>query len=1063
MSSFCKKLQEKLAESGPKALEGDLKAQGHLSDCNECFSFLEALSDVEQAFLDLPQIDAADELVEKTLNGIKEIPSRTSVLKDSLKTRKDIFLRPSFRTGGVLIALAVILLIMSGNGSILLSNRLSFYALLAFLIFALYSLFAAAVRKGLLTQAVLSTALVSVIAISSVTFLGQKSSGRFSSIGYPLAAGKEQEHSPGVQTFSEANYEDELPQRKLGDIFSFFGSTGAPSKEPSEGKDASLPYEVTRGRNQRVRPESAFEEQKAMPSGVFETSENELELLRKEENLGEEPDDIERLGYADDSDPLPMRELEEKRRNNEITSREQTLGGRMHGDYDYKTPLKRGVDSIDLYKLGSEPEDTELAALEQPTTPLPASEREKNFAKKPSDSSEQAVDAGVHAPVGGSSYPTPLEDAKSIKTLIPSGYRASTIQVGRTAGVEGWAAPGTQVDVVLTYEENGVNKSKVIVENAKILSYSGAASGVSTSESGSITRSDLDAVTLALPEEERPKLEAARKAGKISLILANPDKEIRRTKQPGLSAADFLAARSVVKGLKFKEAAGYWSNTYIPGDPTIRKLHTALRGRKRDALERFLAKPLALEDAAHQPAQPFDSPKEGAIAVYLHSDRSGAEGESRMLVQVGLQGTERRSGVRPAMNVGIVLDLRGEISKEAVSSFRALISSFGEAKDIGDRFSLTAAGRPGGLVVEPENFKYGYLTVAMQKLFGEQRVPGEELGLTEAMKKAFDIVRASDRPDAPLGSSAVVLVTSQPLGELAGEIAQLAHQNAVGGVTVSAVGLNGTSHVDELDRIVLSGQGSRRLLDSPAGATKLVQDELSAVSRVVARALRLRIRLAPGVKLVDVIGSRRLDERRAQEVRDAEKSIDLRMARNLGIEADRGEDEEGIQIVIPSYYAGDSHVVLLDVVAPGPGPVADVTVRYKDLVNLKNAVARASIKLGRSPSLSGPLELNVLKNFLALELSDTLGRAGNALLQGDTVLALSLARDYQHLLIELRRQVSGFSRDRDIEKDIDLLGEYAALIQAGAAKEEGLRRHIADSLRLSGHFKVLPRPEGDEF
>ena len=41
----------------------------------------------------------------------------------------------------------------------------------------------------------------------------------------------------------------------------------------------------------------------------------------------------------------------------------------------------------------------------------------------------------------------------------------------------------------------------------------------------------------------------------------------------------------------------------------------------------------------------------------------------------------------------------------------------------------------------------------------------------------------------------------------------------------------------------------------------------------------------------------------------------------IGIETDRGLDEEGIQVVIPSYYADDAHVVLLDVVVPGPGPV----------------------------------------------------------------------------------------------------------------------------------------------
>src|SRR6185369_2748520 len=114
--------------------------------------------------------------------------------------------------------------------------------------------------------------------------------------------------------------------------------------------------------------------------------------------------------------------------------------------------------------------------------------------------------------------------------------------------------------------------------------------------------------------------------------------------------------------------------------------------------------------------------------------------------------------------------------------------------------------------------------------------------------------------------------------------------------------------------------------------------------------------LAAGVRLVGIVGSRRLDEAQAQRVREAERSVDLRLSRNLGIESDRGEDEDGIQVVVPVFRAGDAHVILLDVVAPGPGAVADVSVRYKDLVFLRNGVARASLTLPAGAPAAGPLE-----------------------------------------------------------------------------------------------------------
>jgi hypothetical protein len=304
----------------------------------------------------------------------------------------------------------------------------------------------------------------------------------------------------------------------------------------------------------------------------------------------------------------------------------------------------------------------------------------------------------------------------------------------------------------------------------------------------------------------------------------------------------FLEERAEVDGLEFLEPRGYWANTYVPGDRELRELQLRLAGWDRSSL----GDP-SLHDRSRRVTRPYDPPVDAALAVYLRADRRGITARERMLVEVGLKGTARRTGRRPAMNVGIVLDLRGEL---------------------------------------------------------------------------------------------------------------------------------------ELDRLVLSGQGNRRLLHTAADARGLVDRELAAAGRTVARVIRLNIRLAPGVQLVDVVGSTRLDEQRAQLVRDAETSIDRRMAVNFGIIADRGLDEDGLQVVIPAFYAEDAHAVLLDVVVPGPGPVVEVSARYKDLVNLRNGSARAQLSLGRDASAAGPLETAVLKGLLAHRLGKTLESAGAELSGG---------------------------------------------------------------------------------
>ena len=50
-------------------------------------------------------------------------------------------------------------------------------------------------------------------------------------------------------------------------------------------------------------------------------------------------------------------------------------------------------------------------------------------------------------------------------------------------------------------------------------------------------------------------------------------------------ALEFLAERQRLDGLAFQAAAGYWANTYVPGDPVMRRLAADLRSWDRSALQ----------------------------------------------------------------------------------------------------------------------------------------------------------------------------------------------------------------------------------------------------------------------------------------------------------------------------------------------------------------------------------------------------------------------------------------------------------------------------------------------
>ena len=415
------------------------------------------------------------------------------------------------------------------------------------------------------------------------------------------------------------------------------------------------------------------------------------------------------------------------------------------------------------------------------------------------------------------------------------------------------------------------------------------------------------------------------------------------------------------------------------------------------------------------------------------------------------------------MNIGVVLDLSNSVDESDETAIRALLEQLSEASDVGDRFSLTVAGHPGGTLIEPGSFGYGPVTVANQQLFGDaEMTDATVLSLEDALIEAIGHVTAADDPSATLGSSLVLLVTPGILGAQTEMVVAAAHETAVAGIPTSVVGVGADFDLVELDRVALAGQGNRRLLRNVSDAERVVSNELAAAARVVARAVRLRIRLAPGVELVDVLGSYSLDEVASQQVRDAEQSVDQRLSRNLGIQADRGEDEDGIQIVIPAYYADDAHVILLDVVAPGPGALADVTVRYKDLVTLRNGVARDNITLERGERPQGPLELNVLKNLLAYELSQALKRAAGMVADGDVHAALIEIGEVQQLIAGLQAEVVGFETDPEIMTDIEMVAGYLAQLE-GYHEMGGMPpTSLADSLLYAGFLKTLEPPNSEE-
>ena len=125
--------------------------------------------------------------------------------------------------------------------------------------------------------------------------------------------------------------------------------------------------------------------------------------------------------------------------------------------------------------------------------------------------------------------------------------------------------------------------------------------------------------------------------------------------------------------------------------------------------------------------------------------------------------------------------------------------------------------------------------------------------------------------------------------------------------------------------------------------------EFQRLSKVVARLLRLNIQLESHVHLVEIVGSQMLSKKQAKEVKEREVAMDQQLSRKMGIKSDRGKDDLGLQVVIPSFYGGHRHLITLILWVEEPGKVANISLKYKDLVKMDNAQDSTFVSLSRRP------------------------------------------------------------------------------------------------------------------
>lgn len=475
----------------------------------------------------------------------------------------------------------------------------------------------------------------------------------------------------------------------------------------------------------------------------------------------------------------------------------------------------------------------------------------------------------------------------------------------------------------------------------------------------------------------------------------------------------------------FIPAQGYFANSYAPGDPALVMLEGQLsRGLMRDGRR------LALERASQPPTQLLDAPGDRALALSISANRSAVSGQERVLLQVALKGSDKAVANRTALSLALLVDLRRVPTESERHALWSLADALAQSRRGDDRFTLVVAGAGAPIRVTPERFTPANVRSALVEALSARQAGAGDADLETALDAAFAAVAettsALEEEAIPPGARHVLLATgaSIPAEALDAQV----HAAVVRGLSLSTLSVGPQADLEALTKLSVTGQGRRLVAMDPDRARLAARDELAAAGRVVARAVRLRIRLAEGVKLVRVLDSEPLAEPEAERVREAEVAADARLSKAFGIKSDRGEDEEGIQIVIPAFMARDAHVILLDVQVPGAGPIADVRVRYKDLIRTANGVESAALSLPAGPHASSPLTRNVEKNLVGLAVTRGLEQAARAARLGRWGQAEAKIGAAYRAVASLLEREPGLASDEDLQRDRAMLAEYAQVL-----------------------------------
>lgn len=496
----------------------------------------------------------------------------------------------------------------------------------------------------------------------------------------------------------------------------------------------------------------------------------------------------------------------------------------------------------------------------------------------------------------------------------------------------------------------------------------------------------------------------------------------------------------------------YLGSNYTPGNG------------EKDRMEKLInagvmvdGKQVKLEAFPRNYAQTFPIPTRTALDLVAATERTKivTQGDHTYL-QIGLQAIKGEAPRRPPLNIALVIDHSGSMADDSkLENAKQAAIQLVERLNARDTFSLTVFDDTVQVLV-PAQHVTGKAQI-------ERKIaaltPGGNTdiyaGLTAGYQQAHKFLTSE-------GVNRVILLSD---GEVTTGISdpekfhQLCASNADQDIQTTSVGLGLDFNQDLMLGIANSGRGAYHFIKNGADTRTVFAEEMDQLTHIVAKALKVRVQLADGIGFVRALGASRLDAEQTAQAKAQEKQIDKKVAEELGIVENRQHtrDEPGIKMLIPDFYRGDSHVIMLEIaVPPGAGHrnIASVSLQYKDLVSPANREAHATVAIDYTPdraAMIASIDRSVKKNLLGFQTGEALTRAADLVGQGRIAEAVKQVDERMVVMGVAAREWN----DRDLDRDGQLLNQYRSVLTDLNAHPEQARaeygQYLSRSLTYNGY------------